>query len=391
MLLGGHLSVCAAEADTASGRSDMVPGAEIPAGTEPGSSTEELISSLTPEEKVSQMLIILPEALTDGETVTECGEGFREALAGSAPGGFIFMEGNLQDPGQTRQMLEGIKEFYREEGLPEPFLALDEEGGTVTRIAKNEAFGVPRFPSAREIGQSGNVSDAALMGSVIGGYLRELGFNMDLAPVADVLTNPDNTVVAERSFGSDPAAVSAMVRAESEQLMAGGVIPVLKHFPGHGATAGDTHSGYAATEKTLEELMEAELVPFADGADYAPAVMAAHIALPEVTGDDMPASLSETVISGILRERLGYDGIVMTDALNMGAVTGQFSSAEAAVLAVEAGCDLILMPADYHAARQGLLDALASGRIAEERIDESLERILSVRAGITDRAAEGRN
>lgn len=391
MLLGGHLSVCAAEADAASGRSDMVPEAEVPAGTVTDSSAEELIRSLTPEEKVGQMFVILPEALTDGDTVTESGEGFREALAGSMPGGFIFMEGNLQDPEQTRQMLEGIKEFYREEGLPEPFLALDEEGGTVTRIAKNEAFGVPRFPSAREIGQSGNVSDAALMGSVIGGYLRELGFNMDLAPVADVLTNPDNTVVAERSFGSDPAAVSAMVRAESEQLMAGGVIPVLKHFPGHGATAGDTHSGYAATDKTLEELMEAELVPFADGADYAPAIMAAHIALPEVTGDDMPASLSETMISGILRETLRYDGIVMTDALNMGAVTGQFSSAEAAVLAVEAGCDLILMPADYRAARQGLLDALASGRITEERIDESLERILSARAGIADLAAEGRN
>ena len=383
MLLGGHLNVCAAEADAASGRSDMVPEAEVPAGTVTDSSAEELIRSLTPEEKVGQMFVILPEALTDGDTVTKSGEGFREALAGSMPGGFIFMEGNLQDPEQTRQMLEGIKEFYREEGLPEPFLALDEEGGTVTRIAKNEAFGVPRFPSAREIGQSGNVSDAALMGSVIGGYLRELGFNMDLAPVADVLTNPDNTVVAERSFGSDPAAVSAMVRAESEQLMAGGVIPVLKHFPGHGATAGDTHSGYAATDKTLEELMEAELVPFADGADY--------IALPEVTGDDMPASLSETMISGILRETLRYDGIVMTDALNMGAVTGQFSSAEAAVLAVEAGCDLILMPADYRAARQGLLDALASGRITEERIDESLERILSARAGIADLAAEGRN
>lgn len=339
----------------------------------------ERIRTMTLEEKIGQLFIVTPEALTGSGGVTYAGETLAEEIRLCAPGGFIFNEWNLSDPDQTKTLLGDMIRIYEEAGLPGPFLALDEEGGCVTRIAKNSAFEAPQFPDMREIGAGGNPDDAALAGSVIGGYLSLLGFNMDFAPVADVLTNPDNTVVARRSFGSDPVLVSEMVRAMSGQLLSNGIIPVLKHFPGHGATAGDTHNGYAAADRTYEELLRSELVPFADGTAYAPAMMAAHISLPEVTGDDLPASLSKTLITGVLREKLGYGELVITDAMNMGAVVSQYSSAEAAVMAVEAGCDIILMPADFRAAREGLLEAAASGRITEERIDESLYRILSVK------------
>lgn len=336
---------------------------------------EEEVREMPLEEKVGQMFLVTPDQLT-GVTSTEAGQKTRSAIAEAEPGGLIYFSDNLQSADQTRTMLNTTKQYYQELGLPAPFLAVDEEGGSVARVANSGRFDVPKLPDMCEVGASGDVQEAERAGRTIGAYLADLGFNLDFAPDADVLTNPANTVVAKRSFGSDPQLVKEMTKAESEALLESGVLPALKHFPGHGATDGDSHDGYVSTDKTLDELMNAELVPFTDVQDYAPLIMVGHIAAPNVTGGDLSASLSEMWVTEILRNRLGYSGVVVTDALNMGAITERYTSAQAAVAAVFAGCDLLLMPQDYQAARQGIIDAVGDGTIPEERIGESVCRIL---------------
>ena len=213
--------------------------------------------------------------------------------------------------------------------------------------------------------------------------IREMGFNLDFAPDADVLTEPDNQVIGERSFGSDADTVRKLAKAYLNGLHNKNILGGYKHFPGHGATKGDTHEGYAYTDKTIEELMKSELVPFAhaseDGADF---VMVAHISLPGESDDGVPCSLSEDIITGVLRKQLGYDGIVITDALNMGAITGKYSGAEGTLMSVKAGADMILMPANFQQSYNALLEACQSGKITEERIDESVLRILTVKCGM---------
>ena len=215
-------------------------------------------------------------------------------------------------------------------------------------------------------------------------FLYDLGINMDNAPDADVLSNPQNTVVRDRSFGSDCEVVSEMALAELRGLESQGVIGLLKHFPGHGATAGDTHEGYAYTDASLEEMMANELVPFADGIEAGvDVIMVGHISCPKVTGDDLPASLSEKMTTQILRQEMGYDGFLITDAMNMGAVSENYSSSEAAVAAIRAGIDMILMPQDFQQAYEGILNAVESGELTEERIDESLRRITALKLKIS--------
>ena len=198
--------------------------------------------------------------------------------------------------------------------------------------------------------------------------------------MADVLTNSANTAIGTRSFGSDANVVADMVSAELEGLLSQGVYGVVKHFPGHGGTDGDSHDGAVTLDKTLEELTAAELVPFQravdDGVSF---VMVGHISVPQVVGDNTPASLSQRMVTGVLREQLGYQGIVITDAMNMAAVTNSYTADQAAVMAVNAGVDMILMPQDYETAYNGLLAAVQDGTITQERIDESVVRIVKIK------------
>ncbi len=253
---------------------------------------------------------------------------------------------------------------------------MDEEGGRVARIGGQPAFGVEHIGDMCSIGDRRDAQEARRVGNVIGTYLSELGFSLDFAPVADVLTDPDNQVIGRRSYGTDPELVAELSMETAEGLEEAGVWAVLKHYPGHGATREDSHDGYAYTDKTLEELLEAELIPFRRGIEEGIYfIMAAHISVPSVTGDQVPCTLSPYMITDVLRGRMGYDGIVVTDAMNMGAIRQQYSSGEASVLAIQAGVDLILMPADFHSAFEGVLDALEAGTLTEERIDESVRRI----------------
>ena len=215
----------------------------------------------------------------------------------------------------------------------------------------------------------------------IGAYLAEYGFTMDLAPVADMNTNPQNVVIGDRAFGSDPDAVAPMVEAYLQGLHSRGVRGVLKHFPGHGDTEADSHYGTVTVQKTWEELRGAELIPFIRNLDASDAVMVAHINLPNVTDDGLPASLSRELIHDKLRRELGYEGLILTDSLSMGAVAKRYTAGQAAVLAFEAGNDVVLMPGNYVEAFESLLSAVESGQIPEERLDESVLRILRMKLG----------
>ncbi|MDD6612159.1 MAG: glycoside hydrolase family 3 N-terminal domain-containing protein [Clostridiales bacterium] len=338
------------------------------------------LEDMTLEEKVAQLFIIQPEAILDVSTAVAAGDATRKAINQNPVGGFIYFGDNLQSKEQTQEMLKNVQTYSMERtGFP-AFLSVDEEGGTVARVAGTGNFDLPRIGDMADIGAAGDVDAAKQVGEDIGSYLAELGFNLDFAPVADVWSNPENTVIRDRSFGNDPELVSDMAIAVSDGLEEKGILSTYKHFPGHGATSADTHKGYAYTDKTLEELEACELIPFqrciADGAKI---IMAAHISVPNVTGDDTPTSLSKTMVTDILREKMGYTGLVVTDAMNMGAITEEYTSAEAAVKALQAGVDVVLMPENYQQAYQGVLDAVADGTLTEERIDESVTRILTVK------------
>ena len=341
----------------------------------------QLVSQMTLEDKIAQMFVITPNALTGyASGVTAAGDTTKEAYQSRPVGGIVYMADNLTDPEQTTTMLSNMQEIARERtGLP-VFLCVDEEGGSVARIAGNDAFGVTNVGNMSDIGASGDVQNAYNAGSTIGSYLAALGFNVDFAPVADVLTNPDNQVIGQRSFGSDAQKVAGMVTSELQGLSAAGVYGTVKHFPGHGGTSGDSHDGAVSTDKTLEELMAEELVPFQSAIDGGVNfVMVGHISAPNVTGDNAPATLSKVLITDVLRGQMGYNGIVITDAMNMEAVAGFYNSDKAAVLAVTAGADMILMPADYNTAYTGILNAVNDGTITEERINESVTRIVKAK------------
>ena len=333
-----------------------------------------ILSGMSLEEKVYQMFIITPEQLTGEAAVTIVDEVFKERLQKYPVGGLIYCSANLESPDQTKEMLLKTQEYAQEaQGMP-LFLCVDEEGGAVARIGNNKAFHVKNINPMQKIKTE---KKAYKVGVTIGSYLSELGFNVDFAPVADVITNSTNTVIGNRSFGSNPNKVAALAVAVSDGLHAENVMSTFKHFPGHGGTEGDTHEGFAYTDKSYEKMKEAELLPFAvaeaNGVDF---VMVAHIAVPNVTGDDTPCSLSREMVTGILRNDLGYNGLIITDALNMGAISQIYSAEEAAVMAVQAGVDVLLMPQDFQCAYEGIIKAVESGEISEEQINASVKRII---------------
>lgn len=344
---------------------------------------QRIVDAMSLEDKVAQLFLVKPEAIVDIGTATAAGESTKQAIDKTPVGGFVYFSDNLQSEQQVQEMLSNVQKYSKDRtGLP-AFLSVDEEGGTVARVAGSGRFDVTNVGNMADIGASGDVQQARQAGETIGTYLSALGFNLDFAPDADVLTNPENTVVKKRSFGSDPQVVSDMSLAVAQGLAQHQIHSVYKHFPGHGATEGDTHKGYAYTNKTLDELKQSELVPFAhaieNGAEF---IMAAHISVPNITNDDTPTSLSKTMITDVLREQMGYDGIVVTDAMNMGAVTEQYTSAQAAVKALQAGADIILMPENFQEAYQGVLDAVKSGELTEQQIDTAVTRIVKVKVNM---------
>ena len=218
------------------------------------------------------------------------------------------------------------------------------------------------------------------MSASIGRYLVQYGIDLDFAPVADVNTNPDNPVIGRRAFSDDPQQAAEMVAAAVEGFQEAGVLCCLKHYPGHGDTAEDSHKALAVTQKSWQELLSCELVPFQAGIDAgADLVMVGHIAAPQVTGEDTPASLSQPLLQS-LRQELGFDGVIVTDSLAMEGITGLYTPGQAAVLAVQAGVDILLMPDGLAEAFDAVMAAVEDGTIPQSRIDESAARVLALKA-----------
>ncbi len=338
---------------------------------------DNILKEMSLDDKVSQLFFVTPESLTGVEVAIQAGDATKNALSEYAVGGIIFFSQNIQGEEQLKTMLSNLHAYSR---YP-LFTGVDEEGGTlVARIANSGTIFVPTFPNMQEIGNTGDPQQAYEVGSTIGNYLNNLGFNVDFAPVADVATNPDNPIIGVRSFGSDALLVSQMVEKEVVGMQNQGVSAVIKHFPGHGDTSEDSHAEMAVSHKTIEELRNIEFLPFQAGINAnVDMVMVGHIAVPNITGDHTPSTLSHQMITGYLREELGYEGIVITDSMSMGAIVNYYNAAQAAVMVLQAGGDMILMPQDFYAARQAILDAVSNNTLSEERIDESLRRIYRVK------------
>lgn len=342
---------------------------------------DERIGAMTLEQKVAQLFIVTPEALVEGVSqVTQAGDMTREGVTAHPVGGIVYFAQNLLDPEQTTTMLANVKQFYADAGNVAPFIAVDEEGGTVVRVADNEAFGAQDVGDASALGSAGDTEAAKRAAEQIADYLMPLGFNLDFAPVADVVDPLRSDTMGLRSFSSDAAVAADMVRAEVEGFRDKKMLCCAKHFPGVGAAAGDSHEGAITIEATNEELETVDLVPFRAAIEAGvPMIMVGHVSLPNIVGDSTPAPLSSAVVQGMLRDSLGYTGIIVTDSLSMGAITDYYTPAEAAVAALKAGCDIPLMPERLDEAYQGVLSAVQVGELTEERLDESLTRILTAK------------
>ncbi len=331
---------------------------------------QEQLDALTTEQKVGQLLLA-------GIEGTQVGEDAAYAVQTVQAGGVILFGRNVDTCAQVAGLVSDLRELN---GDHVPLLiASDEEGGTVSRMPEE----VHDLPSAYTFGQTGSGALCRELGQVLAAQCAALGINVDFAPVADVWTDPDNTVIGRRALGTDGDTVAQLVPQVMEGLEEVGVIPVLKHFPGHGDTDTDSHYDLPVVSKSLDELEALELRPFGAAiADGAPAVMVGHLLMLSLD-DTLPASLSPAVVTGLLREQLGFDGVVFTDDLTMGAVSNTYGMGDAAVLAFEAGCDVLLVchgQDNLQAAYEALLAAVESGRISQGRLDESVYRILALKA-----------
>ena len=336
---------------------------------------DEAMKQMTLEQKIGQLFIVCTDSL-DFNAETEMTDEMKTNLEKYQPGGVILFSFNLDHREQTTEFIQDMKETTK---IP-MFISVDEEGGNVARIANTDGMGTTKFPSMATIGETGDPSQAYTVGDTIGREISELGFNLDFAPVADLSTNEDNTEIGERSFGSDPDLVSQMVSQEVKGLQNNGVSAALKHFPGQGNAGEDTHKGYVNLDVTIDGLRDNEFLPFEEGvAAGADMIMMSHVSVKGITQSDIPASLSSLMVNDILREELQYDGIIITDAMNMKIITKFYEAGQAAVSAIKAGNDMILMPDNFESAYEAVLEAVEEGTLSEKRINESVRRILEVK------------
>ena len=335
-------------------------------------------SEMTLYEKVLQMHVVTLTELTGRYRVTKYSSHVEDSLRQFPVGGVLLYDRSLKTASQVESLTSGMQQFYREQTGIALFVCVDEEGGVATRVGRQ---GFPEAPHPPGMGQLASLPDAEMQirrcGDVIGNYLHKYGFNVDFAPVADVVTNGKNTFLKNRSFGTDPNRVKDLVYIFSEQLLSHGVLPCYKHFPGIGGTNDNSHFSYATVNRTLEQFESAEFVPFKDAAEKGiPFIMAGHVLVPAISGDKRPASLSKIMLTDILRNHLGFQGIIICDALVMDAIRNDFSSCRAGVEAIKAGCDMIMKPGNFRGSVNAVIEAVENGEISEARIDESVNRIL---------------
>ena len=354
---------------------------------------EAQLKQMALREKVGQMFYVRPEVLdttihyghTGGIDVTiadlaniklQAVNATMQAVNEKYPvGGIILYAHNV---GNEAQLAAFIPQLRALKGSP--LLCIDEEGGRVARIGNNPNFNVKKFESMDSIGKTGDPANAYYCGNTIGTYLKKYGFDIDFAPVADVNTNPENIVIGKRAFSDDPSVAAPMVTNYLQGLKDAGITGCIKHFPGHGDTKSDTHYGYAQSLKTWDEMMNCEMITFRAGIEWGcQLIMTAHIATPNMTGTDLPATMSSLILQDKLRGLMGYKNIIITDDMEMGAITQQFTSAEAAVGCILAGADIVLGPQNFIEAFEAVVKAVENGIITEERINQSVRRILKLK------------
>lgn len=370
---------------------------------------KDIIDKMTLEQKVAQLFVVSPETLTGVDSVQYAGDMTYQALQDYPVGGIVFAKDNIDSSSQFGTMTDNLQSYSEDiSGLP-LFLAAAEEGGSASVLGNNDNLDEyyensysdddsdyssssansvhSGAPSMSEIGRKDDSTNAYEAGKSIGSLMSAYGLNLDLAPVADVLSG-NSTGIGDRTFGTDVQTVSDMALEVIRGIQEEDVNAAMKYFPGYGA-ASSNMSGFPVINSSLDELKKKEFLPYsnaiAQGLDF---VMVGHISVPNVTGDDTPASLSEKMIIEVLRKDLGFKGIVMTDYLNDKTIVKNYSAADAAVKAIQAGADLLLEPDDLEAAYEGVLKAVKKGDITEDRLDESIYRILRVKLSMQDESSD---
>ena len=361
--------------------------------TPPTDEIEAQLQQMTLRQKVGQMFYVRPESLDpsiDHETqnikllrLQEVNQAMTELNKNYPVGGIILFAHNIKDEAQLSMFISQIRALNGS-----PLLCIDEEGGRVAYIANNGNFDVEKFTSMESIGQTGDPTKAYYCGNTIGTYLHKYGFDIDFAPVADVNTNPENRVIKDRAFSDDPYVAAPMVTSYLQGLRDAGVEGCIKHFPGHGDTKADTHHGYAESLKTWKEILNCEMITFKAGIRSGCwLIMTAHISLPNVKGAEMPATMSSLILQDKLRGELGYQNIIVTDALKMQAITKHYGSEEAAIKGIQAGLDIMLIPLHFTKAFDAVVNAVNTGVISEERINQSVRRILKLKKALRNPVA----
>ena len=326
------------------------------------------VESMSLEEKIGQLFIV-------GFEGEEINDEIVDLVKNQKVGGLIYFSRNIVDSNQIINLNNEIKAIEKDIPL---FISVDEEGGVVSRVPEEFV----KLPSSGYIGQFNDENLSYNVGKIIAKELNSLGFNMDFAPVLDIDSNPNNTVIGERAFGNNSEIVSRLGIKTMEGIKDGKIIPVVKHFPGHGDTDVDSHYGLPIVKKTLEELENLEFIPFKNAIDNgADVVMISSIIL-ESIDNEYPATMSKKVTTDILRDRLGFDGVIATDDMTMGAIVDNYNLADAVIMSINAGSDLVLVCHGYDDIINSIVavkDAVNSKIISEEKIDESVYRILKLK------------
>lgn len=341
-----------------------------------------LLDGMTTQEKICQLLIVHPEALTGGSTVTGMTDELAAALRAYPVGGLLLSAGNMTSGEQLAALTAALSNGCK----TAPLISVDEEGGRVARLMNT--VGTTKLGSMysyRAQGTQGAHDNAQTIARDIAAY----GFNTDFAPVADVWTNKRSNAIGDRAYSDDYDEAAELVAAAVKGFHDGGVICCLKHFPGHGSTETDSHDGAATVDKTLPQLRQEDLKPFVSGiAAGADMVMVGHLTVP--TMDDAPASVSRKIVTNLLRYDLGFRGVIVTDGLQMQALA-QYTDGEKAVLALAAGNDMLLEISDVPGTVAAIEKALADGTLSRAALDESVLRILQLKLahGIVDMPESG--
>lgn len=338
--------------------------------TSDGDPVKDQISGMTLDEKIGQMVMSGVDGYTISDTTIDMIKNYHV-------GGFIILGENIKSANQLLDLVNSLKTANSGNNIP-LLLSIDEEGGRIDRMPGE----FKRLPANKDVGKVNNSEFSYKLGSIISEELNSFGFNMDFAPVLDINSNPNNPVIGDRSFGSDPDKVAKLGIMTMKGIGSGKIIPVVKHFPGHGDTSMDSHVGLPSLNHDIKRLEDFELIPFAQAIkSQADAIMVAHILLPKID-PKYPASMSKTIINDILREDLNFDGVVITDDMTMGAVTKNYNIGDAAVKSVNAGSDIILVCHGYDnevSVVNVLKKAVQNGIITEERVNQSVYRILRLK------------